>query len=318
MPRKIFLLLLVASFLCFLSSVGLAQEKLKFASSPKSSPLYTLPVLAAAEKGYWKGEGLDVEWIPFEAGSAMHQGVAARAVDMGLSGLAASFLAISAGVPELMVADMQATENFFMYVRSDSLIREPKELKGATIGVTRFGSSSHAYALAVVRGSGLEKEVKFLAVGGVPQTMAALKARVIDLLTFTPFEMAELKLKGEVREIAAVRDYLPKEWADIIIYARKDFIKSNPDAVGKTVRAVLQGSSFVLKNRDWALEKMKSFTYYSEDAAKLVYAELKYGADGRINVKGLENARTFFIDYGVIRKEKAPPVDAMFTTEFLR
>lgn len=317
MPRKILLLLLVELFL-FQASAGLALEKLKFTSAPRTSPLYSLPVLAATEKGYWKGEGLDVEWVPFDSGAVMHQAVAARAVDMGLSGFASSFVAIAAGVPELIVADMQATENFFMYVRSDSPIREPKELKGATIGVTRFGSASHAYPLAVVSALGLEKEVKFVAAGGVPQTMAALKARVIDLLTFTPFEMAELKLKGEVREIAAVRDYLPREWMDLIIYARKDVAKDKPEAVRKTIRAVLQAASFVLKNRDWALEKMKSFTYYSEDAAKLVYAELKYGADGRINVKGLENARTFFIDYGVIRKEKTPSVDAMFTTEFLR
>ena len=52
--------------------------------------------------------------------------------------------------------------------------------------------------------------------------------------------------------------------------------------------------------------------------AKLAFQGLGFTKDGKISKKGLENVRRVLIDYGMIKKGKAPPVDKMYTAEFTR
>src|SRR3972149_2007101 len=87
MKTKLILLALMLFLpLALTSHQGLAQQKLRFGTSLKTSPHQVLPPLAAEEKGLWKPNGLDAQWISFEGGAAMYQAVVAGAVDMGLSG----------------------------------------------------------------------------------------------------------------------------------------------------------------------------------------------------------------------------------------
>lgn len=52
--------------------------------------------------------------------------------------------------------------------------------------------------------------------------------------------------------------------------------------------------------------------------AKLAFQGLGFTKDGKISKNGLENVRRVLIDYGMIKKGKAPPVDKMYTAEFTR
>src|SRR3972149_6166678 len=195
----------------FLAGAALAADKVRFAVHFKLNPHYVLPGLAALEKGYWKAQDLEVEYFPFDEGATMDRGVVAGNIDVGTQGLASIVVAASAGVPEVMVADPSIITEFYFWVRSDSPLREPKDLKGAKIGVTRFGIASHNMARAVVKALGLdEKDVKFIATGGGAPHVAALKAGVIDIATLSDFAFAPLKFKGEVRELIRMENYLPK------------------------------------------------------------------------------------------------------------
>jgi len=67
MGRKILL-----SFCLLFAILGLvlprpwAADKLRFATTVKTHPILVMPVLAAEEKGFWKQNGLEAEWVPFE------------------------------------------------------------------------------------------------------------------------------------------------------------------------------------------------------------------------------------------------------------
>lgn len=155
-----------------------------------------------------------------------------------------------------------------------------------------------------------------MATGGVPQTIAALKAGAVDAIALSMFTMANLKFAGQVRELVAVADYLPKEWMDTTIFGTRDFIVKNPEVVRKFVKATLWAADFVQNNREWSIEKLKSLLGYSEEAAPEVYKLLVYSKDGKINRRALENVTRFLIEYGIVPKEKMPSVEAIYTMEF--
>lgn len=305
------------AFFALTSVKAWAADKLNFGTPIKGSALYDLPSTAAEEKGFWKQNGLEVQWVPFEAGAALHRAVAAGSVNIGMTGPLSIIQAVGAGVPEVIVADMQAREDMYFWVRSDSKIKSPKDLKGARVGVSRFGGVAHAYGRMVAKLLGLEKDIKFVAIGGRAQQIAALKTGIDDAEIFSLIAFAPLKVSGEVREVVVVRDYLPKEWTDVAVFARRDLAEKSPELVRRAVKAIVQAGDYVVKNPDWAKEKMRTALGHPPEVARLVYSELQYGKDGKISRAGLENIVNFLIEYGIVPKDKMPPLDKLYTTAFI-
>lgn len=295
-----------------------AAEKLKVASAVRLSPIFYLPILGGEEGGFWKQNGLEVEWAPFGSGSAMYKAVAAGEIKMGLSMVPAEFQAAAAGIPVLIVSDLHANDDFYIWIGTKSRFKEPQDLKGAKVGVSRFGGTEHAYGRVIAKALGLEKELKFISTGGIAESLAALKTQTIDGVLLSPQQMIKLKVAGEVKEFLAVADFRPKEWASYIVYADKGFVAKSADTVRRSVRSILQGLEYTRKNPQWTIGKMKELNGYSDDEARIIYQLLGFTRDGKISRKGLENVRNFLLEYNIVSKDKAPAVDDMFTDQFTR
>lgn len=309
------IVVLVFSTLSIYRPGARAADRIRLSNWGKTDPIYAIPVITAEEKGIWKAHGLKLEWLPFGSGSAMHQAVAAGATDVVVSGAVSVFQAVSRGVPETIVADMGAVEEFFVWVRHDSPIKQPKDLKGAALGISRVGSVTYAYAHMLAKSLGIEKEVKIVATGRTSAAVAALRARAINASVNGLFPMAKLRSEQVVRDILAIRDYLPKVWPDVVVIARNDFLKTKPGVVRRVVKALLQSANYMLENKEWTIGKMQSVSGFSEQLARELYPRLQYSKTGKVNPEGLENVRTFLIEYGLITKEKAPQVDSIYTKE---
>lgn len=111
-------------------------------------------------------------------------------------------------------------------------------------------------------------------------------------------------------------DYLPSDWVDMIVAARKDFVEGKPDTVGKMVKTVFQGVDYTLKNRQWAISQMKRMNGYSDQAASLMFDSLRFSRDGQLSEQGLRNVRDAMIKFGVIKEEKAPALKDIWTSKF--
>jgi ABC-type nitrate/sulfonate/bicarbonate transport system substrate-binding protein len=287
--RKIFCLAISVSFLvlAFFPAPSTGLEKFRVAVSVKANPSYMLPFWAAEEKGIWKNNGLDV-------------------------GLFAS------GVPAIIVADLHSPQEFSVYVRSNSRIKGPRDLRGAKIGISRFGGLVHAFGLALAKALNMENQIKFMASGGAGKEMAALKAGATDGTIFSFFGMAPLIFKGEIRAAVSMHDYLPKEWIDVTISARRDFTQTGPKALRAGLKAVIEGAASVMEDRAWAVDKLKKEYGYSDKAADLIHRKyLRYGRSGVISKQGIENLRRFLIDNGVLPEGKLPPAEKLFTNAFV-
>ena len=319
-PMLIFIGLLALSLVAGITGQGYSAEKARFGVNISRNPYYTLPALAAEEKGLWKNLGLDAKYMPFNSGTNLQRALAAGALDLGIEGVGGIIQGLTRGLKVRIIADPDILTHFYFWVKSDSRLKKPEDLKGgAKIGVTRFGSETHIYAQAVVKALGVEKNVKIMALGGVPAQVAGIKAGAIDITNLSNFTMARLKSAGVARELLYVYDYVPKGLGSYqMIVARQDFLKKMPSAAKKGAQGYLQGGDYVMKNKGWAVEKMKTIFNYPENVALDVYPIMTYAPSGKINRKRIAMVRDFLIQSGILMKGKAPDLDDIYTTRFLK
>lgn len=295
----------------------LAAEKLKVGSSIKMSPIFYLPIKAAAENDTWGKNGLEAEWVPFRGAAPMFRAAAAKSIMFGMATGTGAIPAAARGVPVVMVSDLQSNELFVLYVRANSKVRKAEELKGAKMGTPRLGGSTHAMALVVARAHGLEKDVRMVATGGIRELMAGLKTGVVDTAIEPVHLMIKMQLAGDIRELLRLSDYHAKEWAHHVLFASKEFIQNKPDTLKRAVKASLQATNFIQDNRAWTTKTMMETSGFSEEATKHILKDYSFSRTGRLSRKGVQNLRDFLIEYKIISKEKAPPVDELYTDKFL-
>lgn len=283
------------------------------------APIYFMPILAAQEKGFWRERNLEAEWFPFGSGGAMYTALAAGSIHIGVGQVSDVIIAASRGIPTAVVADLGGFQDWYLYVRTDSPIKQPEDVKGKKIGIPRLGSLSHVYMLTIAKALGLERDVKVVATGGVRESVAALLAGAIDGQVTTPGTMINLELEGKVRRVSGVRlaDFIPRDWDAVAVFATKGFIENNRSVVETLVRGVLRATEFIMEDPHWSRERMKAIMRWSDQVAREYYKFLEYSKDGKIRPERLKKFRDFLIDYGIISKEKTPPVPELYTARFV-
>jgi ABC-type nitrate/sulfonate/bicarbonate transport system substrate-binding protein len=311
-----FLIGLAAAALMALSSVSSvsAAESMKYGSAVKLTPVFYLPVMAAQEKGIFKKHGLDVQWFPSSSGTDMQRALAASAIQIGSSAAAADILSISRGVPVVIVGDLQSYDDFGLYVTTKSRFQKPADLKGATIGVSRFGGLEHAYGLLLAKQLSLSKDVKFISTGGITESVALLTTGKIDGVILTPSQMINLVLAKRVKRLLTMKDYLPKPWTAYTIVARKDFVQQHANTGRKIVQSIIEANRFIMskEGRPWALAAMEKMNGYSAEGAGHVYDLLNLSTDGKMPPGALKNVTDFMVEHGLIKSTEVPQMSAIY------
>src|ERR1700733_1178175 len=96
----------------------------------KASPtaFAMLPAVVAAEEGFFKNHGIDVQILDFGGGAKMHQAMAAGSLDIG-SGAGAELAMVAKGSPELAICNAAGPPLFIaIAVPYDSPVRKPEDL----------------------------------------------------------------------------------------------------------------------------------------------------------------------------------------------
>lgn len=319
--KRVFLVS-VFSFLFATSALGQlkqAADKVRFGTGYKAAPNYNLVMWAAEEQEIWKKHSLDVEWVTFEGTGLLLRSAAGGAVDMGAGTSMPVLIALSRGVPVIVVADYMSGAIFEVYVRPESPIRQPSELKGTKLGMSG-GVSGAALATGqfLTKALGLEKDVKFIGLGGLPATVAALKRGIVDAIIQGNTAVVELIVKGELRPVVSVEDYLPKPWSDNLVFVTKELAKARPEAVRRAVSGHFEAMEFAKSSQAWAIEKLKSGLGFSDAAAKYV-ADISFPKrEKRLNPEALKNVRNFLVEYGLVKKEGLPALETLFSAEFVQ
>lgn len=315
MVSKLLALNLVALLLTGAFSFSLALEKLKFGTPGRMVTTAYLPMLAAEEKGLWEKHGLAVEWVPFRGTTALTQALAGGAVKIGADAAIAIIPAMARGLSAIFVAEIGANQAGF-FVLAESPVRDPRGFKGLKIGVSSIGGVSYQRARYALVALALDKEVRFVGVGGIPEGMAALKARSVDV-TFTDVAAyVSLILKGEVRVVAELGQLVTEEWPETSVMAMKDLVRERPESVGRVVKALAETTNFLRTNPTWAIQRIRTHAGFPQEAAEFAYRVIQFKGDITINPRAMENLRRALIQFGMVTEKDTPPVAELYTNQF--
>lgn len=154
----------------------------------------------AAEKGYYKKEGVDPEITPVPG--------AVTAISMMQSGQSDAVVATPDALPaaNLQGASLLAVHtlwyspifSFAFFNPSGSECTSLSTLKGCKIGVANLGSSAIPMLASVLKSVGLTKDdVTIIPIGAPPaQALSAIQAKRIDLTLISSINLAFLKYHG--------------------------------------------------------------------------------------------------------------------------
>ncbi len=301
-------------------STANAQEKINYGTAIKFSPVYYLPVLAAQEQGFFKKNGLDVTWMPSQSGPDLQRDIATGTVQIGSSNAGTDIPAIAKGVPAVIVANLQPTDDFAVWVSSNSRFQTPADLKGAKIGVSRLAGAEHAYGRLVAKGLGLESAIQFVSTGGVQESVAVLTTGGIDGVVLSPNQMMDLFLQGRVRQLVQLATYEKQPWLSYTIVANKAFIAKEPDTIKRILASIWEANHFIMSpaGKPWALAKLKEVSNYSDAAAEKLYSMLNLSPDGRFQKQAVQNVVDFMVEFELLKASDIGSIDNLFTDQFVR
>ncbi len=279
---------LIALFLTLARGAGAAAEQAaKVLVSAPSQSLSWFPAHLARERGFYRAEGLDVDYIVMKPQVALQALIAG---DVGYTtALGSTIRAALRHVPLRVVMTIADKPLFALMVRPE--IRSVEELKGKLLGISSFGASTDTYARALLRRFRLapNQDVKILALGGGTSRIAAMEAGAIDAaLIEAPYNVM-LERKG-FRRILFVGDVIPSPLAGF--GTRLEKIHKQPDEIRRLVRATLRGIQYAKANPRDSVRAIMKWAGMSEELAEGSYemAASSWSATGAASAEGLQVA----------------------------
>lgn len=174
------------------------------------------PSIIAAGKGYFAEQGLDVEFVSFQAAQPMAVAIASNDIDFGMTAISAGLVNLAEkGAVKIIGGALQETPDvvgqkiLVSKAAYDAGLTSPAMLKGHSFGVTTAGSSFHYMAHKIADKEGFDRsEIKITPLQKVPAVIASLKSGQIDAWSIVPNIAGALTKGPEVVEIGKVSDYV--------------------------------------------------------------------------------------------------------------
>jgi NitT/TauT family transport system substrate-binding protein len=270
-------------------------------------------------EGFYRAAGIEIEVLNFSGAAKVEQGIAAGAVDIGLS--AGTDLAlIVKGVPAMGVAALAGSPyDIAIIVGKDSPIKGLDDMRGKKASAATAGGSMMewmAKELARVKGWRPD-EITSVAVG-VERAgkVAALRTHAVDALYDAPGLGFELENQGEGRLLALGSDYV-RDFMVHGIYASNDFIAQHPDVLRRFLAAWFKTIAFMRAHRAETVVVMGRVTGEGETIAGREYdLEMPmFSADGHFEPAAIAKLAASFVELKMIDH----PVDLSpyYTEKFL-
>jgi len=193
------------------------------------------------QAGLFQKYGVNAEIIAFPGGTVGLQALFAGDIHFATSDGVAGLSANLRGANLYFVAGMINTFPFSILSKPE--IRTPQDLRGKKIFISRYGSSSDTAVRVAVEKYDLkpDKDVIILQGGGQTERFAGLRTGVVDAAVVSPPLNLAGKKMGYNEVIDLSQSGIPYSHQQIV--AVKDYLDRNPDAVLRTLRALIEGLS---------------------------------------------------------------------------
>ena len=230
-------------------------EKITIAYSSISANMATLWI--TQERGFFRKYGLDVQLVFIESGSTTVESLNSRDVAFAQMAGAGVLQSRLRGSDVVMIAGFLNTMDYQLMV--DKRITRPDQLKGKTMAVSRFGSSSDFATRYALDKFGLvpDKDVTILEIGSQPARFAALEAGKIQAAMVA----IPLTLRAKALGFHTLADLqmLGLEYQHTSLATTQALIKTRPDLVGKVMKAYVEGIYYYKTHRTESLAVLAKY-----------------------------------------------------------
>ena len=230
-------------------------EKVTIAYSTASNAIL---MYIAFAKDYFAQEGLDATPQPHAFGKPALQSVIEGKADIATVGDTPIVFAVISGKKITTLAMIQTSNrNEAIVARRDQGIAKPSDLKGKKIGLT-LGTTVDFFADSFLLAHGIDrKHVKIIDLK--PDEMAAaLRTGKVDAVSTWNPTLIQLKKKLGSKGIIFFGESLYTEI--ICVVAGQEYVKKNPAAIKKFLRALLKAEIFVQQHPEESKRLAAKFT----------------------------------------------------------
>jgi NitT/TauT family transport system substrate-binding protein len=232
--------------------------------SMTSAPLYY-----ATQQGIFKKFGLDVTPTFVEGGSMLTQAVVGGSVDIAQNGYTPAAAAAVQGADIVIIGGISNKLPFQLVVKTS--IKNAQDLKGQSIAISRFGSSTDQAADFALQALGLTRnDVRILQLGGAAtRNAAAMSGQIAGTMEQYP-DTAELSRHGfhvlvDVTDVAG-------DYPNTSYVTSRAYLKKNPDIVKRFFMAMATAVHEYKRNPDLAIRLTQKFLDVKDEGnAKAAY-----------------------------------------------
>lgn len=211
----------------------------------------------AQEGGYFKREGLDVELLYIPGGSLLIQSMLSGDVPFAYGPSVPVINASLRGAGLVLIGNTGNSLVFSIMSRPE--IKQPANLKGKKVGVTRLGGSTDWALDAALQQWGLERrDLTVIQTGGMPEGLAGLMAGVFDAVVLSPpsnFKAAQAGM-NELVDVGQLKIIFP----NTPLSTTESFVRSNRDTALRFMRGFTQGLHRLRTDKDFSIKVLSKYT----------------------------------------------------------
>jgi NitT/TauT family transport system substrate-binding protein len=280
-------------------------------------PFAYTPVDVGIAIGAFKKHGLEIELSSFSGAPKMQQGLASDSVDIGIGG-GTDLAFIAKGAPVLAIAaDNVGPVPLVLLVTPGNPMKSVDDLKGKTIGTSTPGSIIEWMPKALSRAKGWGPGgIKTVSAGDIAAMLQAIKTNQLDGFVTDVTTGYRMEAAGEVRFFVHFSDYV-KDFINGCIYARKEFLKSNPDAARHFLAGWFEAVDYMRSHKDETVKIVEPVMHVTPAIASRSFDELMapFSSTGRFPESALNNLAEMWKAMGTF--QEPPKMSDLYTEAYL-
>ncbi|MBM0224426.1 ABC transporter substrate-binding protein [Micromonospora sp. ATA51] len=260
-----------------------------------------LPTTLAAQLGYYKEEGLDVELLDLQAGSK------------ALQAMIGGSTTVTSGFYEHTIQMQQKHQEIKAFVtilklpgivlavspKKASSINSVADLRGKVVGVTSPGSSTDFFLKYLLSKNGMSAtDVSVTAIGAGPTAVAAMEEGKVDAAVMLDPAVSQverragnLKVLYDLRTEAGVESvYATHSFPGAVLYAKSAWLEKNQETARKLSRAIARTLEWIAAHSGAEIAAKMPASYAGGDvdlyAKAIDAAKPMFSADGKMPADG--------------------------------
>ena len=239
-------------------SRGFAAESKKIVFAYSSIGSMATGVWMAKDSGAFDKYGIPTEIIFIASGPVVVQALIGGDLQVGSAASNAVINAVLSGAPIIAIGGTANRPYHRLFVQAE--INRIEDLKGKTLGVTRFGSITDNLTRILLRKYGLENTVNVRQMGGQLEVAAAFQNRQIAGAVTSDMRVAP---PSQPKVLMQLLD-LGVPYSMNMLAVSRELLKRSPETAERVVRAYSEGVAFMNQNKERALKIIAKYAHMTD------------------------------------------------------